>query len=291
MKVFISWSGEKSKKYAEALKEWLEQCIQSVEAFFSADDIEKGLNWNAKLSNELADTNFGIVCLTSENISAPWINFEAGALSKLLTSKVTMLLTDISISEIKGPLASFQSTKLEKNDLYKLIQSINNELPMPLEEKKLNKSFDAFYSDFETKIKKIETEKKIAKKDVIKKDINLLAEEILEITREISLVVNNPEKIMPEAYVRYILDDTLNNERKSIDNIELILTFASHFREVIIHNSDNEELFDLLDHFKFICFKMYRNNKNVYSQLNDMFFEINNVYKGKAEIKRKKIAS
>ncbi len=33
MKVFVSWSGELSQKYAKALKEWLEQCIQSVEVF------------------------------------------------------------------------------------------------------------------------------------------------------------------------------------------------------------------------------------------------------------------
>ena len=42
MKVFVSWSGDLSKKYAAFLKNWLEQCIQSVEVFFSAEDIEKG---------------------------------------------------------------------------------------------------------------------------------------------------------------------------------------------------------------------------------------------------------
>ena len=41
VKVFVSWSGELSQKFAAALKEWLEQCIQSVEVFFSSEDIEK----------------------------------------------------------------------------------------------------------------------------------------------------------------------------------------------------------------------------------------------------------
>ena len=156
MKIFVSWSGEKSRLYAEALKDWLEQCIQSVEVFFSSEDIEKGINWNTKLSTELSDTNFGIVCLTNDNISAPWIHFEAGALSKFLSSKVTALVTDISISDIKGPLASFQATKLEKEDMLKLLKSINKELEHPIEEERLTRNFNAFYNDFEDKIKKID---------------------------------------------------------------------------------------------------------------------------------------
>ena len=118
MKVFVSWSGEQSQKFAEALKEWLEQCIQSVEVFFSSEDIEKGENWQIKLSNELQDTNYGIVCLTPENIDAPWIHFEAGALSKLLDSKVMVLAMNINFADIKGPLKAFQATKFEKNDIF-----------------------------------------------------------------------------------------------------------------------------------------------------------------------------
>ena len=41
MKVFISWSGELSKNIAEVIKKWLPCIIQSVEVFFSPDDIEK----------------------------------------------------------------------------------------------------------------------------------------------------------------------------------------------------------------------------------------------------------
>ena len=88
MKVFISWSGEFSRKAAESLSKWIQIIIQTVDVFYSPDDIEKGENWNNRLSEELEQSNFGIICLTPENIKAPWILFETGALSKATNSRV-----------------------------------------------------------------------------------------------------------------------------------------------------------------------------------------------------------
>ena len=58
-------------------------------------DIEKGENWDKILSQELEECRYGIVCLTPENINAPWINFEAGAIAKSLDSKLTTLMINI----------------------------------------------------------------------------------------------------------------------------------------------------------------------------------------------------
>ena len=80
MKIFISWSGKLSQSIAKELSEWLPSIIQSIEVFYSPDDIKKGENWDSKLTNELQNSNFGIVCLKPENVQAPWINFEAGSL-------------------------------------------------------------------------------------------------------------------------------------------------------------------------------------------------------------------
>ena len=81
MKVFISWSGETSKGLAEALREWLPAVIQAVNPYFSPDDVSKGSRWSSEISKELEDSAIGIICLTKENLEAPWIMFEAGALS------------------------------------------------------------------------------------------------------------------------------------------------------------------------------------------------------------------
>ena len=74
MKILVSWSGALSKKGAQELKKWLPSIIQSVEVFYSPEDIEKGENWDSKISSELSQCNYGIVCLTSENTMARRIN-------------------------------------------------------------------------------------------------------------------------------------------------------------------------------------------------------------------------
>ena len=82
MKVFISWSGEISHKVAMALHRWLPSVIQALEPYISSEDIAKGTRGIADISEALEHSSFGILCLTKDNIYAPWLIFEAGALSK-----------------------------------------------------------------------------------------------------------------------------------------------------------------------------------------------------------------
>lgn len=119
--------------------------IQSVEVFYSSDDIEKGENWNVRLSEELAKCKFGIICLTKENVLAPWINFEAGAISKTLDSKISTFLIDINPYDIKGSLTRFQATRLDKRDFLKLVLSINNSLDNSIDIKVLENTFEAIW--------------------------------------------------------------------------------------------------------------------------------------------------
>lgn len=206
MKVFVSWSGELSQKYAKALKEWLEQCIQSVEVFFSSEDIEKGENWQIKISGELQDTNYGIVCLTPENIDAPWIHFEAGALSKMLDSRVMVLAININFSDIKGPLKAFQATKFEQDDLYKLLKAINTTQEKPLSEEKLRNSFDAFWPQFKSKIEEIKNDSanEVEDKKASKVNVSGTVDEILQLVRSQNALINSPEKLLPVEYLEYV---------------------------------------------------------------------------------------
>jgi hypothetical protein len=113
-KVFLTWSGERSKAVAKALKEWLPNVIQVLEPWMSEDGIDKGVKWASELGVQLAQTKIGIVCLTPDNLDEPWINFEAGALSKLPDSHVCVFLFDVSEADVKFPLAQFQMTKAER---------------------------------------------------------------------------------------------------------------------------------------------------------------------------------
>ena len=130
MRVFLSWSGESSHKVACVLKEWLPSVIQSIRPYVSSQDIDKGARWSTDIAKELHESTFGILCVTRANIDAPWINFEAGALSKTIErSSVAPFLFDIKRSEVQGPLLQFQSTVNEKDDVFKLIASLNSAMP------------------------------------------------------------------------------------------------------------------------------------------------------------------
>ena len=115
MKVFLSWSGEISHKVAMVFRDWLPSVIQEIEPYVSSEDIDKGARWSTDIAKELENSTFGILCVTRDNIIAPWLNFEAGALSKTMDkSFVSPFLFDIKRSEVNGPILQFQSTVFEK---------------------------------------------------------------------------------------------------------------------------------------------------------------------------------
>lgn len=127
MKVFLSWSGEKSKAVAEILKNWLQRVIQATEPWVSFD-IEKGQRWSEKISQALSESSVSIICLDSDNLESNWIHFEAGAISKIPNSMVGTLLLDTSPEKLAPPLSMFQATIFNKKDMLKLVQDINTKV-------------------------------------------------------------------------------------------------------------------------------------------------------------------
>jgi hypothetical protein len=129
MKVFLSWSGRRSRRVAEALWQWLPTVADAFDPWMSAEDIDRGARWAQSLATQLEDTRFGIVCLTRENVEAPWIMFESGALSKTLSaSHVCPYLLGIEISDVPSPLGQFMAARAEKEDTWRLLQTLNGVL-------------------------------------------------------------------------------------------------------------------------------------------------------------------
>jgi hypothetical protein len=157
MKVFISWSGLRSKHIATAFRDWLPNVLQSVRPFISSQDILKGARGNVQIAKELEDAAVGVICLTPENLTAPWILFEAGALSKLTSAYVCTYLYELEPSGIAPPLGQFQHTKSTKEETYALVQTINAELPegMELDLDRLREAFDVWWEKLESQLKKV----------------------------------------------------------------------------------------------------------------------------------------
>jgi hypothetical protein len=126
MKVFISWSGKRSKALANALRDWLPMVLQYVEPWVSDKDISAGDRWAQAIAGELEASNFGIICITPENLHSEWILFESGAFSKsMLDAKVIPLLFGLELSDLSGPLSQFQAQKLEETGVMEVVRAIN----------------------------------------------------------------------------------------------------------------------------------------------------------------------
>jgi hypothetical protein len=184
MKIFLSWSGPRSRSLAEALRDRIPQVIQAVEPWMSPD-IEKGRRWNSEISNQLEESRVGIICLTKENLESPWLCFEAGALSKTNDANTCTLLLDIRPADVDPPLGTFQHTLAEKEDVRKLMHTINTAMgkeEKPLTVELLNKVFDRLWPDLEAELETIAKASAPTASAPPRSDSEILAE-ILDIVR------------------------------------------------------------------------------------------------------------
>lgn len=153
MKVFISWSGKRSRELAIALRDWLPCVLQYVEPFVSDKDIAAGERWAQTIASELEGSNFGIICITPENLNSEWILFESGALSKsMLDGKVIPLLFGLELSDLSGPLSQFQAKKVEQSGLLEAVHAINSIAENKTLEAIINRSVPAMWSTLQSAI-------------------------------------------------------------------------------------------------------------------------------------------
>ncbi len=223
IKIFISWSGDQSKKIAETLRKWLPSVIQAAEPYYSPDDIAKGAKWNSEIARELEASKIGILCLTADNILAPWIMFEAGALSKqIVESKVCPILFGIEPSEIQVPLVQFQAALFSKEEMLKVIKTINFESKEDkLDSETLHTSFEMWWPRLENDIEKIMAGSDRQKKE--KRTDRDILEEILLLQRQTNLIKDNSTTVVNQHVTTFV------NRRMAVD---LIYAYQRIAREI-----------------------------------------------------------
>lgn len=215
MKVFISWSKPKSHEVALILRDWLPSVIQSLEPFVSSEEIDKGTRWGTEIAEELEKCSLGILCVTEENLQEPWLMFEAGALSKKIrNSFVCPFLLGVQRSDVKGPLVQFQSTVFEKEDVGKLLSTINSACgESGISTSILDKAFEVWWPSLKEQLKKVEMKKdssitssssKLPKKED-------MMEELLELSRRNQRLLSHPEELLPAGYLELIIRSAINN--------------------------------------------------------------------------------
>lgn len=261
MKVFLSWSGHKSHQVALVLRDWLPSVIQSINPYVSSEDIDKGARWSTDIAKELEDSTFGILCVTKENLEAPWLLFEAGALSKMMDkSSVCPFIFDLKRAEVKGPILQFQSTIFEKEDVKKLLVTLNKSCgEAGLKEELLAKTFEVWWPNLEESLTSIKTEQSEEEKDVADKILNNeILEEILELSRTNQKILRSPEILFPPEYFNFIVKERLDKDLSERD------------RELL---SEQRHIFMEIRHRTMLMHEMvntYRTEKRV---LDDEFYE------------------
>lgn len=151
MRVFLSWSGERSKRVATRLRAWLADVMPvNVQPWMSDADIGAGKRWGRELDAQLADSKYGVVCLTGANQLAPWLLFEAGALAKSVSeANVCPYLIDLEAKDVvAGPLTQFQAVRANEQGTWDLVRSINSALEATaFDEAWLRKHFERWWPD------------------------------------------------------------------------------------------------------------------------------------------------
>ncbi len=215
-KVFLSWSGDLSRKLADALRNWLPSALQSVKPYFTPEDIEKGAKWGSEISKELESSHIGIVCLTRDNTERPWILFEAGALSKSIQkSHVCTLLFDLEPTDVKGPLTSFQGTKFVKDDFKKLVTTINAVAgELRLDTPVLDAVFDMWWPKLEQQVADILKGHNAGAKTAKRTERDIL-EELLELARLNTTRAARSPRVSPRLVVDLL---------ETLDEIPLLMT-------------------------------------------------------------------
>jgi hypothetical protein len=210
LKVFISWSGGSSRDVALALRKWLRDLSDRVDSWVSDVDIDSGARSMDELNSELDGTHFGIIVVTQENQHAPWLNFEAGALSKQVggsKSRVIPLLMDMqSPTELTGPLSQYQAVLFEKPGLTKLLTSIAAQAGV--DQSTMESRLEKYWPDLVTEVAQIRSrhaERALAPSRRSERD---LAEETLERIRSIERLLEVSSSTTPST-ASYGLDHRL----------------------------------------------------------------------------------
>jgi hypothetical protein len=155
--------------------------FESVEPYMSARDNEAGVRWSAVISSQLDESDFGILCLTPDNLQAPWLLFEAGALSKSVdVARVVPVLWNLAPADVTTPLSQFHMKEVDESGVRDVVLAINSALERPRPDAALNAAFEALWPSLQRRLNDVSCPSPSSSPRRTERQI---LEEILEIVR------------------------------------------------------------------------------------------------------------
>ncbi|RZD93271.1 hypothetical protein C0Q64_23590 [Streptomyces albidoflavus] len=189
MKIFLNWSGDRSRRTAEALRAWLPDVLQYVKPWHSSLDISAGKRGVREITDELSKVNFGILCITPENQSSPWVNYEAGSIAREVDcGYVVPFLIGMKTTDLISPLSQFQAISgNDEDEVRKLISDINTLAgSSAISDETLERAFQRGWPEFCGRMKSISSrQSKDGSPDRAERSGAEMTEEILLIARQL----------------------------------------------------------------------------------------------------------
>lgn len=247
--IFISWSKSPSKEIAEQVKFLLEKIFPDpiISFFVSSSDkngIGPGDRFNKILDENLETSNYGILILTKNNFSQPWIMFEAGALSKdSQISKIVPVFFNREESSLEAPLKPFNHISFNMIEFETLVFSIKKAqfgaTSLTIEQKELLKhSLVKHWDDFEKNVNILLTDSAYNIKEITENVTTLMMDE------------NAYEKILSkrDAHLEELIENLSSDKSKRIiifGGISTKIREESTIRSLAIWliNNPNSKLF------------------------------------------------
>ncbi|MEU1420494.1 TIR domain-containing protein [Kitasatospora sp. NPDC005751] len=198
----MSWSGQRARMTAEALRSWLPDVLQHVDPWLSSQDISAGGRATQEIATKLSEANFGIICTTPENQSSSWLNFEAGAVSNQVGGYVVPFLIGMRVAELTSPLSQFQAVLGDNEDeVLKFLTDLNSASGTPaIPRDRLDRAFRRSWPEFESRMRDIRVlPSRGGSSDTVKRSEADMTEEILLITRSLDHRMAEIEKYTLQA--------------------------------------------------------------------------------------------
>ena len=154
MDVFISWSRSRSRRLALLLKTWIELVVPQTRPWCSRD-LEPGARWALDLATKLGSAGFGILCMTPENLNAPWLHFEAGAISgRVGGNKTCPLLFRVQATNLPAALGQFQAISFNREGMWRLAENLST-LSGDKRKGSWERTFEKFWPDLEKDVNEV----------------------------------------------------------------------------------------------------------------------------------------
>ena len=247
MQVFISWSGDQSRLVADALEKAIRHIVRGASTFISTHDIDPGERWETRVSEELEKSNHAVLCITRDNQTAPWLNYEAGALGKLVgTSKVIPYTLGFPPNELRsGPLTRFQGVQNDELGTWNLMKSLNQASSSPGDDRFLREDFDVWFPMLQKKMTELLAENPAARAASAPDDRELLLEIRQDIRRLVHLNGSRTSTGVNDAID--LLEQALRDPLTRLQNRR---AFSTRTTELVANNTPYVIAFLDLDRFK-----------------------------------------